>query len=361
MSDSSLDNPLVLTLDAGGTNFSFSALRGGKRVAGPYVVSSEPNDLKRSLANLYAGFEHVTTEASGEPAAISFAFPGPADYTRGVIDNRGNLPAYAGGVPLGDLLRERFSVPVVINNDGNLFALGEALYGRLPEINARLAAAGSGRRYDNLIGLTLGTGLGGGIVIDGKLLRGDNGLAGEVWLLRHGFRPEVNVEEGVSIRAITNAYAAEADDPHAAGRTPHEVAQIANSEVEGDSEAAQEAYARFGQALGETIASLVTVIDGVVVLGGGLSQAHRLFMSDLLAVVGGTFSNRTDSPRRLVQSIYDLKSEAESAAFFSPDLTASEDDATGTPPRSAVAVSNLGTDEAVARGAYALAIEALQK
>ncbi len=353
------ESPLVLTLDAGGTNFSFAALRGGQRVAGPYVLASEANDIKKSVANLYAGFERVAVEAGGRPAAISFAFPGPADYANGVIYNIGNLPAYADGVPLGDLLSDRFGVPVLINNDGDLFALGESAYGRLPEINRRLEEAGSDRRYHNLIGLTLGTGFGGGIVLDGELLRGDNGLAGEVWLLRHGFRQDVNAEEGISIRAVTRAYAASANDPRAAARTPHDIAKIATEEMAGDVGAAQEAYAQLGRTLGDAIANLLTVLDGVVVIGGGLSQAHRLYMPALLKVVGGAFCDEPGSQRRIVQVVYNLESEIEAAAFYTPDRQQTDGKRAPRQPRLAVAISKLGANEAVARGAYALAMQAL--
>ena len=353
------DKPLVLTLDAGGTNFSFAALREGRRVAGPYVLPSEANDLKRSLANLYAGFEHVATEAGGGAAAISFAFPGPADYANGVIYNIGNLPAYADGVPLGDILGERFGVPVLINNDGDLFALGEAAFGRLPEINHRLEESGSDRRYRNLIGLTLGTGFGGGVVLDGKLLRGDNGLAGEVWLLRHGFRSDVNAEEGISIRAVTRAYVAAANDPEAAARTPHDIAKIATEDLAGDVGAAREAYAQVGRTLGDAVANLVTVLDGVVVIGGGLSQAHRLYMPALLKVVGGAFSDEPGAQRRIVQVVYNLESDIEAAAFYAPDRQPTAGKRAPRQPRSAIAVSKLGANEAVAYGAYAQAMQAL--
>ncbi len=59
--------------------------------------------------------------------AISFAFPGPADYIHGIIGDLPNFPAFRGGIALGPYLEERFGMPVFINNDGNLFAYGEAI------------------------------------------------------------------------------------------------------------------------------------------------------------------------------------------------------------------------------------------
>jgi glucokinase len=64
--------------------------------------------------------------------AISFAFPGPSDYPRGIIGDLGNLPCFRGGVALGPMLEDTFEIPVFINNDGDLFAYGEAIGGFLP-------------------------------------------------------------------------------------------------------------------------------------------------------------------------------------------------------------------------------------
>lgn len=66
-------------------------------------------------------------QLENEPVAISFAFPGPADYKNGVIGDLPNFPVFRGGVALGAFLEEEFGIPVYINNDGNLFAYGEAL------------------------------------------------------------------------------------------------------------------------------------------------------------------------------------------------------------------------------------------
>lgn len=353
------DNPLVLTLDAGGTNFSFAALCDGKQVGDTVVLPAEANDRERSLANLFEGFSRVADAAGGLPRAISFAFPGPADYRRGVLYNVGNLPAYAGGVPLADILSEKFGVPVLINNDGDLFALGEATAGLLPEVNAKLAAAGSPQRYRNLIGLTLGTGFGGGIVLNGELLEGDNSLSGEVWLLRHGLEPDVNAEEGVSIRAVTGAYTAAASDALASERTPHDIARIAQGELEGDAMAAREAFAKLGLVLGDAIANLVTVLDGLVVIGGGLSKSHELFMPALLKMVNSPYSDQPGAQPRLVQHVYNLEDPSEAEKFYQPPPLS----ASGEPeyhPRTAVGISRLGANEAVGLGAYAVAIAALE-
>ncbi|MBQ1168729.1 MAG: ROK family protein, partial [Bacteroidales bacterium] len=169
------DNRTVMTLDAGGTNFVFSAIRGCKQVVEPIRLDAVTDSVARCLEVLTEGFNKVNAALDEAPVAISFAFPGPADYKAGIIGDLPNFPCFRGGVPIGPYLAEQFKLPVFINNDGNLFAYGEALAGILPEMNTRLEGAGSSVRYKNLIGLTLGTGFGAGVVIDNVLLRGDNG------------------------------------------------------------------------------------------------------------------------------------------------------------------------------------------
>ncbi|MCU0858229.1 MAG: hypothetical protein MUC65_07490, partial [Pontiellaceae bacterium] len=99
------DKRIVLTLDAGGTNFVFSAIQSNREVVAPVTLPAETKDLSRSLAVIESGFRQVMSRLNQKPAAISFAFPGPADYPNGIIDNVGNLPAFAGGVPLGAWLK----------------------------------------------------------------------------------------------------------------------------------------------------------------------------------------------------------------------------------------------------------------
>ena len=74
---------------------------------------------------------------------------------------------------MGSCLNE-FKIPVFIDNDGSLYAYGEALAGYLPMLNKKIRDAGGIKQYKNLVGLTLGTGFGGGIVIRGQLMTGDN-------------------------------------------------------------------------------------------------------------------------------------------------------------------------------------------
>src|SRR4051812_26960892 len=142
-------------------------------------MPAESATAEAYLAQICSGFEEVHAATGRSAVALSFGFPGPAEYEAGVILTPPNLPAFR-DVPLGRILRERFELPVFVNNDAALFAAGEARAGVLPWINAR-----SSKQFRNLLGFTLGTGFGGGVCIDGRLLRGDNGSAGAVWSVRH--------------------------------------------------------------------------------------------------------------------------------------------------------------------------------
>ena len=168
--DTSHDPRIVMTLDAGGTNLKFTAIRGNQLLFDPIYIPTEADQLDRCLANIVHGFTQVKAHCPQPPVAISFAFPGPADYPAGIIGDLPNLPGFRGGVALGPMLEDRFSIPVFINNDGDLFVYGEAIAGFLPYVNDLLEKAGSPKRYKNLFGVTLGTGFGGGIVRDGELL-----------------------------------------------------------------------------------------------------------------------------------------------------------------------------------------------
>jgi glucokinase len=131
------DERVVLTLDAGGTNLVFSAIRGAREVVPPLRLPSHAADLDQCLATLVEGFDRVRRRAEAPPAAISFAFPGPADYAAGIIGDCNNFPAFRGGVPLGPMLEDRFSLPVFINNDGDLFTFGETRYPERHDGNRR--------------------------------------------------------------------------------------------------------------------------------------------------------------------------------------------------------------------------------
>ncbi len=359
------DPRVVLTLDAGGTNFVFSAMQSDREVVEAVVLPSSGDDLERCLETTLEGFSKVKEKSPATPVAISFAFPGPADYPRGIIGDLGNLPAFRGGVALGPMLEDRFGVPVFINNDGDLFAFGEAMAGLLPWLNGILAEGGSPKRYHNLLGATFGTGFGGGIVRDGRLWLGDNSAGGEIWLLRNKIDPRSNIEESVSIRAVRRVYAQKAGIALAETPEPREIFAIAKGERPGDRAAALEAFRRMGEAAGDALANAVTLVDGVVVIGGGLTGAAELFLPALVAEMNTPYDSPWARNPRLEVKVYNLEDPAERAAFVTGEarevlVPGSRRKVAYDPlQRVGVGLSRLGTSRATALGAYAFALTAL--
>ena len=173
-----------------------------------------------------------------------------------------------------------FGIPVFINNDGDLFAYGEALGGALPEVNARPEKAGSAKRYKNLLGYTFGTGFGVGMVVNGELNRGDNSCV-ETFCLRHKKMPDVIVEEGVAVRAVKRVYGEPAGNPDH-GLEPKEICEIADGKRECDREATKAAFAELGEIAGDAMATAVTLTDSLIVIGGGITAARKYIMTALL-------------------------------------------------------------------------------
>lgn len=358
------DDRLVLTLDAGGTNFEFNAYRGGEAVLSGIRKDANADNLDLCLATMKEGFREVLEEVKETPVAISFAFPGPADYLKGIIGDLNNLPAFRGGVPLKSILEEEFGLPVFINNDGDLFAYGEALGGILPQINEKLEASGSPKRYRNLVGFTLGTGFGGGFVSDGRLIIGDNSTAAEVWLFSNMYCPGVNAEDAVSTRSVQRVYAREAGLDYPNELMPLDIYQIARGEKDGNQGAALKAYEETGRALGDTIANLLTFTDGIAVIGGGITGARDLYMPAVMEELNSDFHpSNTDVLPRLVQQVFNLDNVADREAFFkdyskSIPIPGTDKEISYDPlPRLAVATSEIGASEAISLGAYAFALQ----
>jgi len=368
MTDMGNDARTVLTLDAGGTNLVFSAMRGGDEVVAPLTLPSRADALDACLGQIMEGFSRVREACPAPPVAISFAFPGPADYPNGIIGKLGNLPAFCeGNVPLGPMLEDRFSLPVFINNDGDLFAYGEAMAGFLPWVNERLAEVGSPRRYSNLFGATLGTGFGGGIVSEGRLLRGDNSLAGEIWLFRDKLHPAGNIEEGVGIRALRQSYAERTGLAFDATPEPRELFEIATGERPGPREAAVGAFHAMAESAGDALASAATLIDGLVVIGGGLSGAAPVFLARLVAEMNGRFETGSGPIARLAQRAFNLEDPTELETFCRGDAREVTVPGSGRKiiydplQRIGVGLSRLGTSRATSVGAYTFALSALDR
>jgi len=357
-----------MTLDAGGTNFVFSAIRGNQEIVEEITTPSHADDLDACIASLIQGFTAVQGKLPSPAVAISFAFPGPADYPKGIIGDLGNLPAFRGGVALGPLLEQKFGLPVFINNDGDLYAYGEAIDGLLPQVNALLEKAQSPKRFKNLLGVTLGTGFGGGIVRDGELFLGDNSDAGSIWLSRNKLMPQWNIEEHASIRGVRRIYAREAGIAMEDAPSPKEMFEICGGRRAGNVNAAHRAFQEMGEAVGDALANAITLVDGIIVIGGGLAGAATYFLPYVVREMNGMFTKPDGTKfRRLASNVYNLENEAELAQFLrgsTREITVYGTDRKikyDPEMRTGVGISKIGTSKAISIGAYAFALNALDR
>lgn len=361
------DKRIVITLDAGGTNLVFGAMQSNDFIVDPITLPSNAQDLDLCLSTMVTGFQQIIDKLEEKPVAISFAFPGPADYPHGIIGGHlPNFPSFRNGVALGPFLEDKFGIPVYINNDGDLFAYGEAIGGVLPEINAKLAELGSTKRYTNLLGYTFGTGFGIGMVIDNKLNRGNNSCV-ETFCLRHKTHPEVMVEEGVAIRAIKRVYAEQSGDINHTYE-PKEICEIAEGTRPGNQAAAIKAFEEFGEVAGDAIATAITLTDSLVVLGGGLCGARKYFMPALMKQLKGLLHTiKGEDLNRLQMKPFDLDNEDDFAQFahgaarpikvYGTDKTVIYDPMKAT----GVCISKLGASKAISIGAYSFALSMLDQ
>ena len=322
------DNRVVITLDAGGTNLVFGAMQANKFIVEPITKPSNADNLDKCLATMVEGFQAVIDQLEEKPVAISFAFPGPADYPNGIIGGYlPNFPSFREGVALGPFLEYKFGIPVFINNDGDLFAYGEALGGALPEVNAKLEALGCPKRY-----------------------------------MKHKKMPDIIVEDGAAIRAVKRVYGELTGNPNH-GLEPKELCDIADGKREGDAEAARKAFAEMGEIAGDAMATTITLIDGLIVIGGGITGARKWIMPSLLKELRGKMHTITGEELNRVQmKVYDLDNEDEFKEFAKGDQRALKvygtDRYVAYDPqkRIGVMISKLGASNAISVGAYAFAL-----
>ena len=190
--------------------------------------------------------------------AIGIGTPGPVDAIGRIARVAINLKNWH-NVPLADWLEAKTGLPTILENDANCAGLGEAWLG-------------AGRHFKNLILLTLGTGVGGAVILDGKLFSGHQGAAGELGLIAiNPDGPECNsgnrgsLEQYVSVQAIRRE----------TGLEPLELANLAKS---GDAKAL-EYWQNYGRYLGIGLASIIYILTPeAIIIGGGISAAAEFFL-----------------------------------------------------------------------------------
>lgn len=239
---SSGKHPLLVGVDLGGTNVRAGLVQDGKIVAIQKRPISSHAGEKIVLEEIFETIAQVL-----QPKVRGIGICVPSMVKDGVVYHAANIPSWH-EVPVKKILEKRFGIPAFVNNDAKCFALGEFHYG-------------FGRGHKNLVGLIVGTGLGCGVIINGKLYSGANGGAGEI-----GHAP----------------YQAEEFEFYCSGRFFQrefglDAAEIQKRAEEGDFKAA-EMLAAFGDHFADIIQAILYAYDPeIIVLGGGVSRAYGYF------------------------------------------------------------------------------------
>uniref|UniRef100_UPI004048839C ROK family protein n=1 Tax=Algoriphagus sp. TaxID=1872435 RepID=UPI004048839C len=242
----------ILGLDIGGTSIKAGLLLGGQLQAIRSIPTPALESQELILETLAAFIESYLPQSF---AGIGIGIPGLVDAQMGIVLGLANIPSFQ-HVELRDFLVNRFGKPVWINNDANCFALGVHQFG-------------IGQGFQNLVGITLGTGVGAGIIIHGKLYSGVNSAAGEWCGTPYLDR---TFEDYCSGKFFNRVYQSK----------PKTLAKLAQ---EGDLIALQ-AFDEFGRHVGELLkVILFSLAPEAIVLGGSIRKTYPLFEKSMRATL----------------------------------------------------------------------------
>lgn len=277
-----MEKPYVIGVDLGGTNTVFGVVdaRGNVVVSGS-IKTATHNDIELYLNDLVVGLNMLIEQVGGKDMIHGIGVGAPnANYFSGCIEFAPNLP-WKGKIPLADMIRERIGIPVAITNDANAAAIGEMTYG-------------AARGMKDFIVITLGTGVGSGIVVGGQLVYGHDGFAGELGHMivrrngrmcgcgRQGCLETYTSATGVARTA--REYLSIRSEDSLMRSVP--IDQITSKDVydaamKGDA-LALEIFESTGAILGESFADFITFSSPeAIILFGGLTKSGDLLMNPI--------------------------------------------------------------------------------
>ncbi len=237
----------VIGVDLGGTNMRAARIEAGRIVS--RQEKPTPKDTTGYMDTLLELIDLIRSVWTDAVAAIGIGVPSVVDRKKGIAYNVMNIPHWD-EVPLKMLLEKQFGVPLCVDNDANCFALGERFFG-------------AGQAYEHFVGLTLGTGLGGGIIQQGRLLSDANCGSGEFGMLP--YRGKV-LEYYCSGSFFKNVWGIDGKEMYRRALAGEPTAL--------------EAYAQLGEHVAEAVKMVILTVDPeMIVFGGSVAAAHPLFES----------------------------------------------------------------------------------
>ena len=253
-----MKNEILIGVDLGGTKILTGAMTAeGAILAEPVNIPTNKMEKPESMVGrIVDAVEETLSKCNAsvdDVKGIGLGVTGPIDINEGIILECPQLPTMH-FFPLKKAIENHFPTSVYMNNDANCLIYGESLFG-------------SGMGKNNIVGFTLGTGLGCAIVMDKKIFAGNTGSAGEIWTSPYG---EGIMEDFISGTGVSRIYRSISGD----NKSALEVFELA----ENNNKNALETWNEFGQHLAVAAAWTINLIDPeIVILGGSVSKAYKFF------------------------------------------------------------------------------------
>lgn len=277
-----MSQDLLLGVDVGGTKIAAGLVDANGEILSQQRVTMVTNSAELGLQAVLSAIAQVLPDGASAIAGIGICAPGPLDPKIGVILNPPNVPCWR-NFPLAEEVRKKYSVPVKVDNDANAAALAEARWG-------------AARGYKNVFYATIGTGIGTGIVLDGKIYHGRTGSAGEGGHVSIDYRGPIcrcGKPGCIEILASGTAIATRARERIGAG-AKSAMFDLVGGKIEGiTGEIIGKAYAG-GDAVATTLltetvemlalwlSNIIDLLDpDVIVIGGGAAELYRSFFDQL--------------------------------------------------------------------------------
>ena len=277
-----MDKPYVIGVDLGGTNTVFGIVDArGNVVVNASIKTAVHNEIELYLDDLVVGLNMLIEQVGGKDKIRGIGVGAPnGNYFNGSIEFAPNLP-WKGKIPLAQMLQERIGIPVALTNDANAAAIGEITYG-------------AARGMKDFIVITLGTGVGSGIVVGGQLVYGHDGFAGELGHMivrrngrmcgcgRQGCLETYTSATGVA-RTAREYLSIRSDESLLRSVDVESITSkdVYDAAMQGDA-LALEIFEATGAILGESFADFVTFSSPeAIILFGGLTKSGDLLMNPI--------------------------------------------------------------------------------
>jgi len=280
----------VLAIDLGGTKIIAAIISNkGQVMAREYSLTLADEGLEAVINRIFSAMDRLLSQRSinsSQLDSISIAAPGPLDFDKGLLTSPPNLPGWH-DIPLRDIVKEKYKVNTFLINDANAAALGEHHFG-------------AGRGVNNLILLTVGTGVGGGIIINGRLYSGTSGSAGEIGHMTidvNGPRCNCGNIGCLETLASGTAVAKEAirrvrQEERSSlieiveGKIENITAEKVSIAAQGGDSLASEVILKAATYLGVGIANLVNIFNPeIIIIGGRMAKMGDLLLNPARQVV----------------------------------------------------------------------------